>query len=88
VDNIIIIMEEENGFYKLEVGTEHSVLIFATRLESKNFTLDISLKDTYDYPVDGWTYFDTLDGACESFGVDPEEFREDLFGTEESDYLV
>jgi len=81
-------MEEENGFYKLEVGTEHSVLIFATRLENKNFTLDISLKDTYDYPVDGWRYFNTLSEACESFGVDPEEFREDLFPTEEELILI
>ena len=83
MDNIIIIMEEENGFYKLEVGVKRSLVLFSTHLESKNFTLDISLKDTYDYPVDGWIYFDTLDEACISFGVDPEEFREDLFPTEE-----
>ncbi len=81
-------MEEENGFYKLEVGVKRSLVLFSTHLESKNFTLDISLKDTYDYPVDGWIYFDTLDEACISFGADPEQFREDLFGTEKSDYLV
>lgn len=81
-------MEEEKGFYKLEVGAKRSLVLFSTHLESTNFTLDISLKDTYDYPVDGWTYFDTLDGACESFGIDPEKFREDLFPTEEADYLV
>ena len=76
-------MNEEEGFYKLEVGAKRSVMLFATHLENKGYTLDISLKDTYDYPVDGWTYFDTLDGACVSFGIDPEEFREDLFPTEE-----
>jgi hypothetical protein len=77
-------MEEEKGFYKLEVGAKRSLVLFSTHLESKNFALDISLKDAYDYPVDGWIYFDSLNGACESFGVDPEEFREDLFPTEES----
>ena len=81
-------MEEEKGFYKLEVGAKRSLVLFSTHLESKNFTLDISLKDTYDYPVDGWIYSDTLDGACESFSIDPEEFREDLFPTEEAYYLV
>ena len=81
-------MEEEKGFYKLEVGAKRSLVLFSTRLESKNFTLDISLKDTYDYPVDEWIYFDTLDGACEFFGIDPEKSREDLFPTEESEYLV
>ena len=81
-------MEEENGFYKLEVGAKRSTMLFSTHLESNNFTLDISLKDTYDYPVDGWTYFDTLNEACESFGVDPEEFREDLFPTDELSEIV
>ena len=81
-------MEEENGFYKLEVGVKRSLVLFSTHLESKNFTLDISLKDTYDYPVDGWTYFDTLNEAGESFGVDPEEFREDLFPTDELSEIV
>ena len=81
-------MEEENGFYKLEVGVKRSLVLFSTHLESKNFTLDINLKDTYDYPVDGWTYFDTLVGACESFGVDPEEFREDLFPSEDELILI
>jgi YHS domain-containing protein len=81
-------MNEEEGFYKLEVGAKRSVMLFATHLENKGYTLDISLKNTYDYPVDGWTYFDTSNEACESFGVDPEEFREDLFPSDELSEIV
>mgnify|MGYP006078529247 FL=1 len=81
-------MEEEKGFYKLEVGAKRSLVLFSTHLESKNFTLDISLKDAYDYPVDGWIYCDTLNGACESFSIDPEEFREELFPTDEFAEIV
>ena len=44
-------MNEEEGFYKLEVGAKRSVMLFATHLENKGYTLDISLKDTYTYPL-------------------------------------
>ena len=69
----------EEGFYKLEVGQKRSVLLFATHLDNANFTLDISLKDTYTYPVDGWKYFDSLSEACADLDVDEEEWREILF---------
>ena len=69
----------EEGFYKLEVGQKRSVLLLATHLESASFTLDISLKDTYTYPVDGWRYFSTLSGACDHYNIDEEEWREILF---------
>jgi hypothetical protein len=81
-------MEEENGFYKLEIGAKRPVMLFATHLENKDYVLDISLKDTYTYPIDDWIYFDTLNEACESFGVDPEEFREHLFPTDELSEIV
>jgi hypothetical protein len=72
-------MEEEKGFYKLEVDTKGSVIIHGTNLLNKNYTLDISQKDTYTYPVDGWTYFDTFSGACQHFSVSEEDHRHYLF---------
>lgn len=72
-------MEEEKGFYKVEVGAKRNVLLFATHLESKEYTLDLSLKDTYMYPIDGWSYFDSLSEACADCDVDEEEWREILF---------
>ena len=76
-------MEEENGFYKLEMGAKRSVMLFATHLENKDYLLDISLKDTYTYPIDDWRYFDTYDEACEFYNIDKEEYREDLFPTKD-----
>ena len=73
----------EEGFYKLEVGQKRSVLLFATRLESANFTLHVSLKDTYTYPVDGWRYFDTLSDACSHYEVSEDDWREILFPSDD-----
>jgi hypothetical protein len=79
-------MEEEKGFYKLEVGAEESVMIYGTNLVNKNYTLDIALKDTYTYPVDGWTYFDSFDEAAVGFNLtesQKEQFKEDLFPSDQ-----
>jgi hypothetical protein len=76
-------MEEEKGFYKLEIGARRNVLLFATHLESKDFVLDVFLKDTYTYPVDGWTYYDNLSEACLSYNADEEEARQRLFPNED-----
>jgi len=78
-------MEEEKGFYKLEVGTKASVMIHGTHLLNKDYTLHISQKDTYTYPVDGWTYFDTLAEACEHFSVSEEDHRYYLFPLDDFD---
>jgi hypothetical protein len=45
------------------------------------------LKDTYTYPVDGWTYYDSFDEAATAFNLtdaQKEQFKEDLFPTEET----
>ena len=76
-------MEEEKGFYKLEVGAKQSMMIHGTHLLNKNYTLHISQKDTYTYPVDGWTYFDTCSGACQHFGVSEEDHRYYLFPSDD-----
>jgi len=75
---------EENGFYKLEIGAKRSVMLFATHLEHKDYTLDINLKETYTYPLDEWRYFDSLSEACEFYNTDEEEYREILFPSEDA----
>jgi hypothetical protein len=78
-------MEEEKGFYKLEVGAKQSVMIHGTHLLNKNYTLHISQKDTYTYPVDGWTYFDTFAEACQHFNLSEEDHRDYLFPSIDSE---
>ena len=77
-------MNEEEGFYKLEVGAKRSVMLFATHLEHKGYTLDINLKETYTYPLDGWRCFNTLAEACGFYNIDEEEQREILFPSEDA----
>ena len=76
-------MEEEKGFYKLEVGAKRSMMIHGTHLLNKDYTLHISQKDTYTYPVDGWIYFDTCAEACQHFGVSEEDHRYYLFPSDD-----
>lgn len=35
---------------------------------------------SYTYPVSGWTWFDSLDDCCSSFGLDIEEYELDIYG--------
>jgi len=72
----------EEGFYKLEVGAKRPVLLFATHLESQEWSLTLENKDDYTYPVDGWRYFDTLSNACSHYDIDEEDWREEFFLTE------
>ena len=80
-------MEEEKGFYKLEPSNKgRPILIHGRHLINKNWTLHISQKDTYTYPVDGWTYYDSFEEAAAGFNLteeQKEQFRIDLFPTEE-----
>ena len=79
-------MEEEKGFYKLEPSTKgRPQLIHGTFLLNRDWTLDVALKDTYTYPVDGWRYFDTLSEACAHYEVSEEQWRNILFPTD--DYI-
>ncbi len=42
------------------------------------FTLLIENKDQYQYPVQGWYYFDNADEAAQFFDVNVEDFNLDL----------
>jgi hypothetical protein len=48
-------MENTSGFYKLEDGNWQYA---PNAIYAPNYTLEKELKDTYTYPVDGWTWYD------------------------------
>jgi len=55
------------GFYKFD-----GELLYAPNFVfSKDYELLKESKDTYTYPVDGWTWFNSLADANTSFGIDP-----------------
>ena len=80
-------MEEEKAFYKLEPSNKgRPTLITGKVISSKNYPLDIALKDTYTYPVNGWTYYDSFEEAAVGFNLteeQKEQFRINLFPTDE-----
>jgi len=54
------------GFYKNDGG----VLLEAPNyVYSKDYTLLIEKKDEYEYPVDGWKYFDSRELAIAEYGI-------------------
>lgn len=54
------------AFYKLVDG---QVLIAPNFVAAPGYTLEASEKDTYDYPVDGWRWFDSDGEAAAHFGI-------------------
>lgn len=60
-----------DGFYKYD-GED---LLFAGKaVFNKNFTLLKEEKDNYDYPVDGWNWFDTLQQACDALNLNINDY--------------
>jgi len=54
-------MEEKvdtSGFYKFD-KTSQQWFFAPNKVISFEYTLDRNKKDTYDYPVDGWNWYDT-----------------------------
>jgi len=71
------------GFYKKE---ETEILFAPNIVNGPNYMLVLSDKDSYEYPIDGWIYADSFDGAIayfasaangsiESFNVQPENYK-------------
>jgi hypothetical protein len=48
-------MEDTSGFYKLE---DENWLYAPNFVDAPNYELLKELKDTYTYPVEGWTWYD------------------------------
>lgn len=64
---------DTSGFYNLEFMLRAGKFVYGP-----GYTLLIDLKDTYQYPVDGWYYFDSVEEAATFFGVNPDDFNLDL----------
>jgi len=71
------------GFYKKE---ETEILFAPNIVNGPNYMLVLSDKDSYEYPIDGWVYADSFDGAIayfasaangsiEPFNVQPENYK-------------
>ena len=55
-----------SGFYK----KDNEELLYAPNIvEGNGFVLVAQDKDQYDYPVDGWVWFDSEDEAEEVFNI-------------------
>lgn len=52
---------DTSGFYKYI--PEYGILYAAHAVQGNEYQLDREWKDTYDYPVDGWYWFDTKEQA-------------------------
>lgn len=63
-------MSDTSGFYKLD--PEGRGLFYAPNFVlNSEFELHAELCETYTYPVDGWTWFDSSEKAYLAFGTDP-----------------
>ena len=71
------------GFYKKE---ETEILFAPNIVNGPNYMLVVSDKDSYEYPIDGWIYADSFDGAIayfasasnvsiEPYNVQPENYK-------------
>jgi len=61
-------LDKTDGFYRLENETQ----IASGRLYvlNKDYALYRDEKDTYEYPVDGWRWFNSEDEAYTFFNID------------------
>lgn len=71
------------GFYKKD---ETEILFAPNIVNGPNYMLVLAEKDSYEYPIDGWIYADSLDGAIayfanstnasiDPFDVQPENYK-------------
>jgi hypothetical protein len=57
---------DTSGFYKLSEGF---LICGHNHIFNKDYELHRESKDDYDYPVDGWIWFDSKEDAIQEFGV-------------------
>lgn len=59
-------MTDTSGFYKLD----NTIIFGPNFVLNKNYELRRVTKDQYQYPIDGWYWFDTMEQAYTFFGVE------------------
>jgi hypothetical protein len=64
-----------DGFYT----KRNNKLIYGSRsIAAPTYKLTKKLKNSYEYPIHGWHWFDTLEEACLFFDIDIEEYKKSL----------
>jgi hypothetical protein len=60
-------IDDTSGFYKVDDdGIFHHAPNF---VRAPSYTLLVTEKDAYTYPVDGWIWFDNIKLAAEHFNI-------------------
>ena len=59
-------MNNTSGFYKNDEGF---VLHGHDIVYNSSYILNRDLKDNYNYPIDGWYWFDTIEDAYSFFNI-------------------
>ncbi len=54
------------GFYKIQ---DNQMIYTPNWVEGNGYILLKSEKNTYEYPVDGWYWFDSEESANDFFGI-------------------
>lgn len=62
----------QDGFYKYD----GSLFYAQTFVKSPTYELLRENKDTYVYPNNGWRWFDSLEDACNFYGLNIEDYTE------------
>ena len=62
--------EKTDGFYRVE--NENIVVYGRLYVLGQDYALYRDEKDTYEYPVDGWRWFDSKSEAHDFFGIEEE----------------
>lgn len=60
----------EAGFYKLD----NELLYGPNFVKNANYELYKDTHDQHVYPIDGWHWFDSLEDACQYFGLNIEDY--------------
>jgi len=70
------IREYTDGFYKLD--HDGSFLYGRFYVLNANYELHRHLKDTYTYPVDGWSWYESEQSAMLALGYVPPKTEEEI----------
>ena len=58
-------------FYKKDTeGLENPELLYGNNVHHKDYILLTQDKDSYELPIDGWYWFDTIEEACQFFNYE------------------
>lgn len=63
------LLNEEGSYVNITTNESVTVLFAYNFVASPDYTIEVDLKDTYQYPVDGWYWFDSEVEMMEFFNI-------------------